>query len=53
MDTENKHNITVNPSDSYRKPFLVSCSCGLLHMDTNEEVGRLIRIHWEIVNIRR
>jgi hypothetical protein len=45
------HTITVSQSDTYLRPFLVSCSCGLLHMDTNEaDVGRLVRSHWDWVN---
>jgi hypothetical protein len=49
-----KHKITVIPSDSPNKSFLLSCACGNLVMDVVEEdVGRLIRIHWDVINQRR
>lgn len=39
--------IVVNTLHS--KSFLITCSCGNLCMDVVEEdVGRLIRIHWDV-----
>lgn len=36
------------------KPYLLSCSCGDLYMEVcKEDVGVLIKIHWEAVEKRR
>lgn len=44
------YTVTRQPHSS--KPWLVSCSCGLLHVDVAEdEVGKIMSIHWMVAHL--